>query len=134
MKRFLATAALAATSLAFVVPAALARTTLADHRPDITPVVAPWIHTSGTGFVDFEGSPVYLRGFDATGYAAAAADLGANFVRVPIYWSELEPTPPVGGRHLWDPVALASLDARVAAFAAKGINVLLDLHQSGWSS
>src|SRR5207245_2624801 len=72
---------------------------------DLTlPLVPPWVHRLGTGFVDQAGAAVYLRGFDANSEMAyrKAGDLGANFVRVAIYWSDLEPTPPTNGVHNWD--------------------------------
>ena len=134
MKKTLAVGVLAAALAAGAVPTALARPARTDSREDVAPVVAPGVHTTGTGFADATGAPVYLRGFDAIGYPAKAADLGANFVRMPVYWSDIEPSPPVGGRHSWNEAALAAIDDRVAAFSARGINVLLDFHQSGWSS
>jgi len=103
---------------------------------DLTlPLVPPWVHRLGTGFVDQAGAAVYLRGFDANSEMAyrKAGDLGANFVRVAIYWSDLEPTPPTNGVHNWDAGQIAKLDAEVQYLANRKVNVLLDLHQSGWS-
>jgi aryl-phospho-beta-D-glucosidase BglC (GH1 family) len=103
-------------------------------RPTST-VVAPWVHTSGSSFVDQNGYPVYLRGFDASanmGWNKAAA-LGANFVRVPVYWSDLEPNAPIGGVHSWDATQLAALDSEVQTLESQHVNVLIDFHQSGWS-
>jgi Cellulase (glycosyl hydrolase family 5) len=134
MKKTLAAGVLAAALAASAAPPGQARPAYTDGRQDLTPVVAPWVHASGTGFADATGARVYLRGFDAIGYPAKAAALGANFVRMPVYWSDIEPAPPVDGRHSWDEAALAAIDDRVQAFAAQGINVLLDFHQSGWSS
>ena len=102
------------------------------HEP---PPVEPWVHASGTGFADQNGNPVYLRGFNANssmGYKKAAA-LGANFVRIPVYWSDLEPNAPVDGVHSWDETELAALDAEVQLLQSQNVNVLLDLHQTGWS-
>jgi aryl-phospho-beta-D-glucosidase BglC (GH1 family) len=62
-----------------------------------------------------------------------AATLGANFIRIPVYWSDLEPTPPVAGVHTWDPVELAALDQEVQTLESANVNVLIDLHQTGWS-
>src|SRR5216684_638815 len=117
MKKTLAAGALAAALAAGAVPSALARPAHTDSREDVAPFVAPWVHTSGTGFADATGAPVYLRGFDAIGYPAKAAGLGANFVRMPVYWSDIEPSPPVGGRHSWNEAALTAIDDRVAAFS-----------------
>ncbi len=102
--------------------------------PD-TQLVAPWVHSAGTHFADQAGNPVYLRGFNAAsgwGWKKAKA-LGANFIRIPVYWSDLEPTPPVAGVHSWDPAVLGALDAEVQGLEQKNVNVLLDLHQTGWS-
>ena len=134
MRKTLVAGLVAAALAVGAAPPALARPTNTDSRDDLTPVVAPWVHASGTGFVDAAGAPVYLRGFDAIGYPARAAALGANFVRMPVYWSDIEPAPPIAGHHSWNDAALATIDDRVQALAARGINVLLDFHQSGWSS
>jgi aryl-phospho-beta-D-glucosidase BglC (GH1 family) len=99
------------------------------------PPVAPWVHVSGTGFVDQSGAPAYLRGFNANssmGYKKAAG-LGANFVRIPVYWSDLEPNPPVDGMHSWDAAQLDALDAEVQLLQSQNVNVLIDMHQTGWS-
>ncbi len=111
---------------------------VASDDPSVVPdtaAVAPWVTTSGTNFVDQSGSPVYLRGFNANSSMAykKAATLGANFIRIPVYWSDLEPTPPVAGVHTWDPVELAALDQEVQTLESANVNVLIDLHQTGWS-
>jgi len=106
-----------------------------QQRDFTLPLVPPAVHQLGTGFVDQAGSTVYLRGFDANSDMAykKAALLGANFIRVAIYWSDLEPKPPIDGVHNWDAERIASLDAEVQYLANRNVNVLLDLHQSGWS-
>jgi hypothetical protein len=135
MKRVLAAGALAAAIAACTASSASARPWHREARlPVGPPEAAPWVHTLGTNFVTAAGARIYLRGFDATGYPAKAAELGANFVRMPVYWSDIEPTPPVADEHMWNEAALAALDARIAAFAARGISVLLDFHQSAWST
>jgi aryl-phospho-beta-D-glucosidase BglC (GH1 family) len=126
--------AVLATALALVLCAPANASVL---RTDVheAPSVAPWVHSSGTGFVDASGNPVYLRGFDANssmGYRKAA-ELGANFIRIPIYWSDLEPNPPVDGIHSWDQTQLDALDTEVQTLESQNVNVLLDLHQTGWS-
>ena len=125
----------AAGALLLAVLPALAAGNVSETTRKTTTVVAPWVHASGTGFVDQAGNPVYLRGFNANssmGYQLAAG-LGANFVRIPVYWSDLELTPPVNGVHTWDLTALAALDAEVQLLQSQKVNVLIDFHQTGWS-
>jgi endoglycosylceramidase len=102
-------------------------------RPDTAPLVT----THGTRFVDRSGNTVVLRGVDVHTLDPAvydhAADLGGNFVRVAVPWSDYQPAPPTGGVPSWDEGRLAQLDALVAFCAANHIQVLLDLHQYGWS-
>src|SRR5205814_9601201 len=62
-----------------------------------------------------------------------APELGVNFIRVTVPWSQYEPSPPVGGVHRWNGSRLRELDALVTFCRGHGINVLLDLHQYGWS-
>lgn len=102
-------------------------------RPDPAPLVT----TDGARFVDRSGNTVVLRGVDVHTLDPAvydhAADLGVNFMRVAVSWSDYEPTPPTGGVQSWDESRLAQLDALVAFCAVNHIQVLLDLHQYGWS-
>src|SRR5690242_9193401 len=131
----IAAAIIAVTSALVLVAAAVADDTPGDAPVDTDGLVAPWVHQSGTTFVDRSGNPVYLRGFDANtsmGYKKAAA-LGANFIRVPVYWSDIEPTPPSGDVHHWDAKELDALDTEVQTLQAAKVNVLLDFHQTGWS-
>jgi len=128
-------AILAVTSALALVATAVADDTPGDTPVDTSGVVAPWVHTQGTNFVDKSGNRVYLRGFNANssmGYKKAAA-LGANFIRLPVYWSDVEPVPPVGGVHTWDPAELAAIDTEVQTLLAAKVNVLIDFHQTGWS-
>ena len=95
------------------------------------------MHVDGPVFVDADGKTVALRGvavhtLDPVTYQQAPA-LGVNFVRLAITWSDYEPTAPVDGVHHWDQARLSELDAEIAFFNAHGIQVLLDLHQYGWS-
>jgi aryl-phospho-beta-D-glucosidase BglC (GH1 family) len=120
---------------AFLLVAALPGLATGKSNQKTVTVVAPWVHASGTGFVDQSGNPVYLRGFNANssmGYKKAAG-MGANFVRIPVYWSDLELAPPVGGVHTWDATQLAALDAEVQTLQSQNVNVLIDFHQTGWS-
>jgi aryl-phospho-beta-D-glucosidase BglC (GH1 family) len=136
MKRVISVAALTAAVLLPVT----AGVSSADDAPGVpdtpdTPLVAPWVHAEGTKFRDQSGARVYLRGFNANtsmGYKKAAG-LGANFVRLPIYWSDVELNPPVSGVHHWDATELAALDAEVQTLLNDKVNVLLDFHQTGWS-
>src|SRR5438105_11448612 len=147
MKRAALAVALGGLVAALGLPASVsdsARSAVATHRApssqpqqrDFTlPLVPPWVHQLGTGFVDQVGNTTYLRGFNAGSNMAykKAALLGANFVRVAIYWSDLEPSPPDHGIHIWDAEKIAQLDAEVQYLANRKVNILLDLHQSGWS-
>jgi endoglycosylceramidase len=112
-------------------PTSTAPTTTAPS--DATPLVT----TQGTGFVDRAGNPVILRGVDVhtldPGIYTHAAGLGVNFVRVAAPWSDYEPLPPTNGSHRWNEKHLGELDRLVAYCADNDIQVLIDLHQYGWS-
>ena len=102
-------------------------------------LIAPWVTTQGPRFVDGHGQPIVLRGFDVAVanppvYQTAPA-LGANFVRIYVSWSQVEPTAPTGGGrvHHWDEGLLARLDQEVRYFRSAHINVLIDFHQFHWS-
>ena len=115
------------------------------HTPKLTmpkPAVglaAPWVSTSGNQFVDRQGQPIILRGFDvAVGNPPVyqtAPQLGANFVRIYVAWSQVEPTAPTGHGHVhhWDEGLLAQLDQEVRFYQSAHINVLIDFHQFHWS-
>jgi cellulase (glycosyl hydrolase family 5) len=98
---------------------------------------APLVVTSGSGFVDRSGNTVTLRGVDVhtldPGVYAKAAELGVNFMRVTVPWSDYEQVPPSGGRHTWNEHRLDELDQLVSYCADHDIEVLLDFHQYGWS-
>jgi Cellulase (glycosyl hydrolase family 5) len=65
------------------------------------------------------------------------AQWGFNFVRLPISWSDLEPTQPTvkDGRttHHWNGAYLSALDEIIKQFAARHIMVMLDMHQDSMS-
>jgi Cellulase (glycosyl hydrolase family 5) len=95
---------------------------------------APWVTTSGAAFVDAGGAPVVLRGVDVyPGVSAPVAAVGANFARIFIPWSSVEPDAPVDGVHSWSTSVLSAVDASVSALQADGIAVEIDMHQCGWS-
>jgi hypothetical protein len=102
-------------------------------RPDTAPLVT----TDGPRFVDRSGNTVVLRGVDVHTLDPAvydhAAELGVNLIRVAVPWSDYEPAPPTGGVRSWNESRLAQLDALIAYCADNNIQVLLDLHQYGWS-
>jgi Cellulase (glycosyl hydrolase family 5) len=98
----------------------------------------PWVTSSDCGFVDKDGSGVVLRGVNliaprSPAIWATAVALGVNFVRIPIPWSEIEPTAPTGGRHLWNDPLLAALEREIRYFRRHRVHVLLDFHQFRWS-
>src|SRR4051812_36216088 len=105
----------------------------ASSAPDTSPLVT----SSGDQFVGRDGQPVQLRGFNIHNLDPAvyqeAVTLGANFVRVTTPWSDYETVPPSGDVHHWDTARLAELDQLVSFCNEHHINVLLDLHQYGWS-
>ena len=97
----------------------------------------PAVTVDGNGFAAADGSPVQLRGvavhsLDPVVYERAP-ELGVNFVRLAVPWSDYEANAPQGDVHSWDTQRLADLDAEISFFAQHGIQVLIDLHQYGWS-
>jgi hypothetical protein len=98
----------------------------------------PWVRSADCGFVDAQGKPVVLRGFNLIAPHSptvwqTAVSLGANFVRIPVTWSDIEPRPPEGG-HQWNLGLLEALDREVRYFREHRVHVLLDFHQFRWSS
>lgn len=100
----------------------------------------PWVSTRANEFVDARtGSPVLLRGVDVSAGADPAvqqlvAGMGANLVRIHVGWDQLEPAAPSGSTRHWNSALLSSMQQQVAWYAAHGVNVVIDLHQYGWSS
>jgi endoglycosylceramidase len=107
------------------------------HTTKAPNIVKPWVTTSGGRFVDQQGRPVILRGFDMSvgmaSLAPTAEQMGANMARVYVGWDSIEPQAPKDGRYRWDAATLAKLDRIVAALRAAHINVLIDFHQFHWS-
>ena len=106
-------------------------------EPGTTP---PDVTTDGTRFMA-SGQPVQLRGYDV-GVSSPpiydqAAELSANFVRITVPWSEIEPTKPTGPTgnltHHWNTAELDSLDREVQDLGSQGVQVLIDFHQFHWS-
>src|SRR5262245_29013163 len=106
---------------------------IAIRRNRMTTAVRPWVKTKGRNFVDQSGAKVVLRGFNAQGWIKKAIEMGVNFIRLPIYWDEIEPNPPAGTTHSWNNDRLIQMENYVKSLQAANINVLIDFHQSGWS-
>jgi Cellulase (glycosyl hydrolase family 5) len=122
-----------------LVPLVAVAVALAQASPARATTTTPWVTATDGHFVDTRtGNPVLLRGLDVTvgpsNLYQRAVGLGANFVRLTVTWEQLEPAAPVGGVHTYDPDYLATLDAQIAWYQSQNVNVLIDLHQSGWSS
>ncbi len=106
-------------------------------EPGLAP---PTVTTDGTTFMK-NGQPTVLEGYDlsVTGQSVYknAAELNANFARITVAWSQVEPTKPTGPvghlTHHWDSALLTELDDEVAGLGAQGIQVLIDFHQFHWS-
>jgi cellulase (glycosyl hydrolase family 5) len=102
-----------------------------------TPDAMPEVVVDGDRFVDKKGRTVRLRGVNVHSLEPAvyqrAHEIGANLIRVTVPWDQFEPTAPVDGVRGWDESRLEALDQLVAYCRQYGIQVLLDLHQYGWS-
>jgi aryl-phospho-beta-D-glucosidase BglC (GH1 family) len=129
------TAVLVAVLALSALAAALAVPASAGAAP-----VTPWVQAQNGHFVDTAtGKTTLLRGLDVTVgsgnmYQKAKTTFGANFVRLTPAWEQIEPTAPVNGVHTYDQSFLGTLDAMVAWYQQNNVNVVIDLHQSGWSS
>jgi hypothetical protein len=123
-----------------------------------------WLHTKGTAIVDSRGEAVQLTGLNVTGLAgtnpqgsdvpgvcndawkvitpaevAQIAHYGFKTVRLPIAWADVEPTAPQAGAggsldHTWNTVYLDAVRSDIALFGRHGMRVILDMHQSTWST
>jgi len=115
------------------------------------------LHTSGRLILDASGRQVRLLGVNEsemdTGSGSETPDAcnrrwtpvpgsepqllaqwGFNTVRLAVSWENLEPTPPASANgalvHTWNAAYLQALDSAVQSYAASGISVILDAHQS----
>jgi endoglycosylceramidase len=149
----------AAGALLAVILSGCGGPSLASPTP-AAPRIAGWLHTSGGRILDSSGRPIRLLGVadgrmvegsgnaptdcnrrwqaPTSSDAARIASWGMNFVRLGISWANLEPTRPTSGpagrlTHHWNRHYLRALDGVVAAFRARGVAVVLDMHQVGWS-
>ena len=124
------------------------------------PMISGWVHTvpGSTGVYDNSGRPVPLVGVNVdgldfgTGNPSTAPDpcgkgwgiaptsfanvaaWGFNFVRIPITWENIEPTPPTlapNGTwiHHWDTAYLKELDYVTAQFGKNHVAVIYDFAQ-----
>jgi hypothetical protein len=103
-----------------------------------------WIHTDGTLMRDVDGRQVLLTGAEGVGdvtpqLTAQMNRAGLNVVRYRLDWDRLEPTRPTLNAdgsltHHWDAGQLAALDQRVRLLTAAHVRVILELHQSRWST
>jgi aryl-phospho-beta-D-glucosidase BglC (GH1 family) len=118
---------------------------LLSHYGSGVPVAgAGWLHTDGTVLKDGSGTEVQLHGAELLGTVsdddiAKMQQAGFNHARFNINWEKLEPAvPTVNGdgtlNHTWDPTYLSNLDTYLNKLAAAHIRVILEMHQSQWSS
>lgn len=124
---------------------AVALIVLASHagRAVAQPTTAkPALRVSGRSFVDGRGRVVVLRGVNLSGGSKVPPflpledpkaldrlpELGFNAVRLVVTWEALEPRP-----GSYDFRYLARMRAAVAEIAARGLYVILDVHQDGYS-
>jgi aryl-phospho-beta-D-glucosidase BglC (GH1 family) len=102
---------------------------VAAARPAVADAASrPAITTSGTRFVTGAGTPVVLRGVNlsyAFGHPEMVQELGANFARIRVLWSKIEPE-----RGVYDQAELARLDLVVQTLDAQHIAIELDLRGS----
>ena len=91
----------------------------------VSPSVPHWVTTSGTQFVNQSGSPVVLHGVDFSYHSSLISmipQVHANFVRMRVLWSDLEPQPGV-----FSISQTQAIDKAVSYFQAHKISVEMDL-------
>ncbi len=100
-----------------------------------------FLSVSGTWITDGTGNPILLRGVNYPGYEqtppklhtesdyATFAQMGFNVVRLPISWTNLEPT-----KGQFNSVFLWWYVDQDVAYAKKyGLYIVLDMHQDSWA-
>src|SRR5437867_3295625 len=119
-----------------------------------------WLKVSGTRIVDQKGRTVRFLGVDDgrmnpgsgntpndcdqiwSGIRPSeygnVASFGLNVVLLCVSWSNHEPQVPVPGpggtvAHTWNEQYLADHDEAVKAYGCRGVAVILDMQQAGWS-
>ena len=103
-----------------------------------------WLRTDGTIIRDASGQQFLPTGAqsvsgvtDAT--VAAIRQAGFNTMRFTVPWARIEGAKPslaAGGglNHSWSQGWLNGMDAQIRRLTANGIRVILEMHQSQWSS
>jgi aryl-phospho-beta-D-glucosidase BglC (GH1 family) len=90
--------------------------------------VAPAITAQGVQFVTAQDQPIVLRGVDVgyqSRYYTRVPDFGANFARIRVLWSKIEPQ-----RNVFDESELTRLDQVVQTLNSQQVAVELDLRGS----
>jgi endoglucanase len=127
------------------------------------PRIRGWLHTNGQAVVDSSGRSVRFLGVGilelAPGSGRSAKQMGGtclgwsepttevynnihrwgfNVVRLAVTWANLEPKRPAttaNGQkhHYWNSAYLAAVDRTIRAFTSRGVAVILEMAQYGWS-
>ena len=103
----------------------------------MAPLPLSFVHTEGDRLVDEHGRTVVLRGINISGGPREATPeildafeyFGFNAIRVVLSWGEIEPSPDV-----IDPAYLERVDQVLADAEARGLYLVLDMHQGFWSA